>query len=162
MNGSGDPIDEARQESARALIDSLALPSVVTWAQLQARVEEVRGKAIRLNMVADRDFPTTGWMNEHETFYALTCRSWDKAVVQQHAIFHELGHILYGHRGCHVLEQVPHDLFDSEGMRGGILAAFARGLTLDEDELEAEAFAYTLMNRMVRAAIEPGTEVFGV
>lgn len=144
---------------------ALELPDAIDLPGLLDRVETVYGKKLQLTPVSGKGWgKTTGlWVDAAEVGF-IVYRSCDPVLYQQHSICHELGHILLRHSGCTVLnEKSAENLFQTIGKKRGVVSLLARGNEANIQELEAEAIAFKLAERLHPPYRESSVdEVFGL
>lgn len=144
---------------------SLQLPAAIELPDLLARVEAVYGKKLQLTPVSGKGWGrTTGlWLNAAEVGFILY-RTCDPVLYQEHSICHELGHIILRHTGCTALnEKSAKNLFQTVGRTRGVISLLARGNDVNIQELEAEAIAFKLAERLHPPYRESSIdEVFGL
>lgn len=133
-----------------SVVLSLQLPDTIDMHSLLVRVEAAYGKKLQLTPVSGKGWgKTTGlWVDTVEAGFILY-RTCDPVIYQQHSICHELGHILLRHTGCTVLnEKSATNLFQTIGRKKGLSFLLARGNDRDIQEIEAEALAFKLAEKL--------------
>ena len=126
-----------------------AVSGKVDMSGLLDIVQVQTGKHIAIEMVGDSSWGTlTGLLLESDSEVRILLRECDPTLYQSHCLLHELGHLLLRHGNC-ASHFVPH----SGSMTEGVLVARGRLLSDPADadeELAAEAIAYSLARRLLR------------
>ncbi len=137
-----------------------AVPGKVDMEGLIEIVHGQIGKPIAIEKVGDYSWGTlTGLLLESESEVRILLRECDPPLYQSHCLLHELGHLLLRHGNC------ASDFVPREGaLAEGVLVARGRLLSDPADadeELAAEAVAYSLARRLLRNESIPA-DAFGL
>lgn len=126
-----------------------AVSGKVDMSGLLDIVQVQTGKPIAIEMVGDSSWGTlTGLLLESDSEVRILLRECDPPLYQSHCLLHELGHLLLRHGNC-ASDFVPHRGATTEGVlvaRGRLLSDPADA----DEELAAEAIAYSLARRLLR------------
>lgn len=151
-------------DDVQRLIASLSLTAPATFEDLVKKVAALYGKPINFEPVSSKGWGelTALWLDRKDEgiiFY----RPEHPWIYQQHNFFHEFGHILFQHTGCHLFEAVGKNVIQSVGIERGIGRVLARGGEIDELELAAEQVAFALAAKVLQLPLDNQRvdEVFG-
>lgn len=138
-----------RPRRHRELVDRLDLPRPFNLTLLCRSVGEQRGRPIVLVPLGLSALGPCGlWLATDTVDYI--CYEQDTSVPhQEHIVLHELGHILCGHGGSETLGTSLGGMFpDLGGEALRIMLARGQHGYADQQEAEAESFAYALLDRV--------------
>lgn len=158
----------SRDPETEKKLASLELHPGSSWGTLVQRVELRVGNPIHVRGIADSAIPSGLMIQDSDGAYWVYYRLGDPPLYQQHACFHELAHILFGHCGCTILSGVSPDTIDRIGV-GGAMKLRARSLELEiraggpsgmgeaellkAEELAAERGAYRFAELVLPAVV---------
>lgn len=162
MKSSGDARAACAATIASEVVAQLSLPRGADWGDVIRSVETRSGKRLLVMPVAGLSWTTISglWFGRADVD-TVVYRPEDPALFQQHSVFHEFGHILLGHKGCAVLDEVPRDVLASTGVSGAIASVRAKGLFVDDDEIAAEEVATAIARVMLSSGQGGLSEAFG-
>lgn len=153
---------------AQERLDHYDLSGVRGIPELTSKVSAATGKTITVEEVDDPVLVTTTalWI-EFKDRSLILLRRHDPAYYRARGLFHEFGHIVFGHPACTALMNDPRMSRYAEGggeVRGRVLISEANLPALyrnDVHESEAEAVAALIGRRLLRPRYEGDEEVFG-
>lgn len=153
---------------AQERLDRYNLSDVRGIPELTRKVSASTGKAITVEEVDDPVLVTTTalWI-EFKDRSLILLRRHDPAYYRARGLFHEFGHIVFGHPACTALTNDPQMARYAAGggeVRGRVLISEANLPALyrnDMHESEAEAVAALIGRRLLRPRYEGDEEVFG-
>lgn len=150
-----DPSAIAR---ASALFEHYKLGSVRSPEAMLDRVIAIGGKPI---IVEKTDNPavtrTTALWLEFKDHSKILLRAGDRPYYQVRGLYHEFGHILFGHPGCSGLAADPSLTKYAAGgsVRGRVLLPDDHVSTQENDEAQRESEAEYLASLITRTLLRP-------
>lgn len=148
---------------ARQVFRRHGLASARTVQDLVRVAAEVSGKVVSVRDVDEPDLATVTALTYHfDNRSVIVLRERDDSYYRARGLFHEIGHILFGHSGCKLLTLQPQNTDTIDPPEVWVSEANLTALYRDDpDELEAEALAALIGRHLLRPVFEADERVFG-
>jgi hypothetical protein len=147
-------LDQHLRSHCKTIINTMPIPSPFGLEKFRANTERHRGRPLLLiptNTTAD----CSGlWIGTTEGDYIFYERN-TTPLHQWHIVGHEIGHMLFGHRGTPISDDEFARLLFPNLDPDLVQSALARSAYTDTEEEEAETFATLLLDHIHRLPHPP-------
>ena len=159
--------DDTVVAAAEAVFEDSGLENARSIDGLLGIVSRRTGKPLHVRLVEDESLVTTTaiWV-EFPTHSLIVLRRQDRPYYQARGLFHEVGHIVFRHPACTVLNEDPRlERYTRDGgqIRGRVLISEANLPSLygkDRHETEAEAVAILIGRQILQPRFRADETVF--